>query len=161
MDEAVKMKRIAIGSDHYGYTLKETLKETLGELGYECLDLGTHNQERTDYPIFAARVTDAINRGQADLGILICGTGAGMSIAANKKKGIRAVCCSDIYTAVLSRQHNDANILALGSMVTGTGLAKMIVKAWLEAEFEGGRHAGRLQMIADFEQTSEAQGEPR
>ena len=144
-------KRIAIGSDHIGYSLKEEIKNYLGELGYTFQDFGPHSVERTDYPLFARDVTAAISTGQADLGILICGTGVGMSITANKVKGIRAVVCSEPYSAMLSRQHNNTNVLALGSRVIGPELARMIVKAWLEAEFEGGRHAARVEMISQIE----------
>lgn len=140
-----------MGSDHIGYPLKEDIRNYLKELGYACQDFGTHSAERTDYPLFARQVTSAITSGQADLGILICGTGVGMSITANKVKGIRAVVCSEPYSAMLSRQHNDTNVLTLGSRVVGSELARMIVKAWLEAEFEGGRHASRLDMISQIE----------
>ena len=144
-------KRIAIGSDHIGYPLKEEIKKYLEELGYTYQDLGTNSAERTDYPRFARPVTSAISAGNADLGILICGTGVGMSITANKVKGIRAVVCSEPYSAMLSRQHNNTNVLALGARVVGSELARMIVKAWLEAEFEGGRHAARLELISQIE----------
>ena len=145
-------KRIAIGSDHVGYSLKEEIKKYLDELGYACQDFGAHSAERTDYPLFAKDVTSAISSNQAELGILICGTGVGMSITANKVKGIRAVVCSEPYSAMLSRQHNDTNVLALGSRVIGPELARMIVKAWLEAEYEGGRHAARVDMISRIEE---------
>jgi ribose 5-phosphate isomerase B len=148
-------KRIAIGSDHVGYPLKEEIKQYLDELGYTHQDFGAHSTERTDYPLFAKDVTSAVTSHQADLGILICGTGVGMSITANKVKGIRAVVCSEPYSAMLSRQHNDTNILALGSRVIGPELARMIVKAWLEAEYEGGRHAARVEMIAQLEERRE------
>lgn len=144
-------KRIAIGSDHVGYPLKEDLKSYLEELGYSYQDFGAHSAERTDYPLFAKEVTAAITSQQADLGILICGTGVGMSITANKVKGIRAVVCSEPYSAMLSRQHNNTNVLTLGSRVVGLEIAKMIVKAWLDAEFEGGRHASRLEIISQIE----------
>ena len=144
-------KRIAIGSDHVGYPLKDEIKKYLDELGYTSLDFGAHSVDRTDYPLFAKDVTSAISAGQADLGILICGTGVGMSITANKVKGIHAVVCSEPYSAMLSRQHNNTNVLALGSRVIGPELARMIVKAWLEAEFEGGRHASRVEMISQIE----------
>ena len=144
-------KRIAIGSDHVGYPLKEDLKRYLEELGYSYQDFGAHSAERTDYPLFAKEVTAAITSQQADLGILICGTGVGMSITANKVKGIRAVVCSEPYSAMLSRQHNNTNVLTLGSRVVGLEIAKMIVKAWLDAEFEGGRHASRLEIISQIE----------
>ena len=145
-------KRIAIGSDHVGYPLKEEIKRYLEELGYAYQDFGTNSAERTDYPLFARQVTAAVTSQQADAGILICGTGVGMSITANKVKGIRSVVCSEPYSALLSRQHNNTNVLALGSRVVGPEVAKMIVKAWVEAEFEGGRHANRLEMIAQLEE---------
>ena len=145
------LRRIAIGSDHVGYPLKEEIKKYLEELGYTCQDFGAHSIERTDYPLFAKDVTSAVTSQQADAGILVCGTGVGMSIAANKVKGIRAVVCSEPYSAMLSRQHNNTNILALGSRVVGSELARMIVKAWIAAEFEGGRHAARLEIISQIE----------
>jgi ribose 5-phosphate isomerase B len=144
-------KRIAIGSDHVGYLLKEEIKTFLGELGYACEDFGPHNTTRTDYPLFAKEVTAAVSENRADAGILICGTGVGMAITANKARGIRAVVCSEPYSAMLSRQHNNTNILALGARVVGGELARLIVKAWLEASFEGGRHAARLDMISEME----------
>jgi ribose 5-phosphate isomerase B len=145
------LQRIAIGSDHVGLPLKEELKKYLDELGLPYQDLGAHSGERTDYPLFAQAVTSAVSSQQADRGILICGTGVGMSITANKVKGIRAVVCSEPYSAMLSRQHNNTNVLALGARVIGSELARMIVRAWLEAEFEGGRHAVRLEMISQIE----------
>jgi ribose 5-phosphate isomerase B len=157
-------KQIAIGSDHIGYPLKEDIKKYLEELAYSYQDFGTTSAERTDYPLFAKEVTAAITSQQADLGILICGTGVGMSIAANKVKGIRAVVCSEPYSALLSRQHNNTNVLTLGSRVVGLEVAKMIVKAWLEAEFEAGRHASRLEIISQIESerpvTTPVQKEP-
>ncbi|HJS18791.1 MAG TPA: ribose 5-phosphate isomerase B [Anaerolineales bacterium] len=143
--------RIAMGSDHIGYPLKEEIKTYLSELGYVYTDCGTQSAERTDYPLFAKDVATAVISQQADLGILICGTGVGMAISANKVKGIRAVVCSEPYSAMLSRQHNNTNILAFGARVVGSELARMIVKAWLEAEFEGGRHASRLEIISQLE----------
>ena len=151
-------KRIAIGSDHIGYPLKEEIKTYLSELGYAYQDFGAHSAERTDYPLFAKEVTSAISSRQADSGILICGTGVGMSIAANKVKGIRAVACSEPYSAMLSRQHNNTNVLTFGSRVVGPEVAKMIVKAWLEAEFEGGRHASRLEIISQIEAERPTEG---
>jgi ribose 5-phosphate isomerase B len=150
-------KRIAIGSDHVGYELKNVIKAYLAELGIECLDLGAFSGDRTDYPLYAGQVTRSVVSREADRGILICGTGVGMAIAANKVAGIRAVVCSEPYTAALSRQHNNTNVLALGARVVGTDLACLIVKSWLEAEYEGGRHASRLEMIARLE--SEGQDE--
>jgi ribose 5-phosphate isomerase B len=152
------LKRIAIGSDHVGLPLKEELKKYLDEVGFPYQDFGTHSGERTDYPLFAQAVTRAVSSQEADLGILICGTGVGMSITANKVKGIRAVVCSEPYSAMLSRQHNNTNVLALGARVIGSELARMIVKAWLEAEFEGGRHAARLDLISQIE--AERYGNP-
>jgi ribose 5-phosphate isomerase B len=149
--ENISRNRIAIGSDHIGYPLKEEIKKYLEELGYTHQDFGTHSSDRTDYPLFAKQVTSAVASQQADLGILICGTGVGMSITANKVKGIRAVVCSEPYSAMLSRQHNNTNILALGSRVVGAELARMIVRSWLDAEFEGGRHASRLELISQIE----------
>ncbi|HSL31690.1 MAG TPA: ribose 5-phosphate isomerase B [Anaerolineales bacterium] len=145
-------KRIAIGNDHVGVALKEEIKNLLHESGYTVQDFGTHSGERTDYPLFAREVTGAVTSNQADAGILICGTGVGMAITANKVKGIRAVVCSEPYSAQLSRQHNNTNILAMGSRVVGPELARMIVKAWLEAEYEGGRHAARLDIISQIEE---------
>jgi ribose 5-phosphate isomerase B len=155
-------KRIAVGSDHIGYPLKEEIKKYLDELGYTYQDFGAHTTQRTDYPLFARDVTSAISSQQADLGILICGTGVGMAITANKVKGIRAVVCSEPYSAMLSRQHNNTNVLTFGSRVIGSELARMIVKAWLEAEFEGGRHASRVDMISQIEaeRSTELRGQP-
>ena len=151
MNNRLHSMKIAIGSDHVGYPLKEEIKGYLNELGYGCQDFGAHAAERTDYPLFAKEVTRAITLNNADAGILICGTGVGMSITANKVKGIRAVVCSEPYSAMLSRQHNNTNVLALGARVVGPELARMIVKSWLEAEFEGGRHASRLEIISQIE----------
>ena len=159
-DHIASPKRIAIGSDHVGYPLKEDIKTYLSELGYACQDFGANSTQRTDYPLFARDVTAAVTSQQAESGILICGTGVGMAIAANKVKGIRAVVCSEPYSAQLSRQHNNTNILAIGSRVVGPELARMIVKAWLEAEYEGGRHGARLEMISQIEAERLA-GSPR
>lgn len=150
-DHVSSQRLIAMGSDHVGLTLKDEIKKYLDELGYSYQDFGAHSPERTDYPLFAKDVTSAISSGSADLGILICGTGVGMSITANKVRGIRAVVCSEPYSAMLSRQHNNTNVLALGGRVVGPELARMIVKAWLDAEFEGGRHASRLEIISQLE----------
>ena len=120
-------------------------------MGHEVIDLGTNSTESCDYPIYGEKVGRAVASGEADLGIAICGTGLGISLAANKVKGIRACVCSEPYTARLSRLHNNANVLAFGSRVVGSELAKMIVETWLEAGFEGERHARRVQMIMDIE----------
>lgn len=139
--------RIAIGSDHVGYELKPVIVEYLKELGHEVTDYGAYSSERTDYPIYGKKVAEEVASRHFDRGILICGTGVGITIAANKVKGIRAVVCSEPYSAQLSRRHNNTNILGFGSRVVGPELAKMIVKEWLDAEFEGGRHARRVDEI--------------
>lgn len=144
--------KIAIGSDHVGLELKPAIVDYLQELGHEVKDFGPHSTERTDYPKYGKMVAESVASNQVDGGILICGTGVGISIAANKVKGIRAVVCSEPYSAQLSKQHNNTNILAFGSRVIGSELAKMIVKAWLDAEFEGGRHAKRVNMIGELEE---------
>ncbi len=143
--------KIAIGNDHVALDMKLSVKEYLESLGHTVADYGTHNGERTDYPIYGEAVARAVAGGEADCGILICGTGVGISLAANKVKGIRAVVCSEPYSARLSKEHNNTNILAFGARVVGLDLAKMIVDQWLSAEFEGGRHARRVEMIAEIE----------
>ncbi|HOB30317.1 MAG TPA: ribose 5-phosphate isomerase B [Bacillota bacterium] len=144
--------KIALGSDHAGYDLKNRIKDFVETLGYEPYDLGSYSQESVDYPDFAVKVAHAVRDKQCDLGILVCGTGLGMAIAANKIKGIRAVTCSDTFSARCSREHNDANILCIGARVVGEGLAMDIVKTWLEAEFEGGRHLRRVNKIIKLEE---------
>lgn len=139
--------KIAIGADHGGYSLKEILIEDLKSSGYDLEDLGTYSMDSVDYPDFSQKVCNQVTQGQADLGILICGTGIGMSIAANKHQGIRAALCGDVYSAKLTRQHNNSNVLCLGARVIGDELAKMIVHTWLDAEFEGGRHQGRIDKL--------------
>lgn len=146
--------KIAIGSDHVGYELKPTIIAYVKELGYEVEDLGTYSSERTDYPHYGQAVAEAVAQKRVDYGILICGTGVGISISANKVAGIRAVVCSEPYSAKLSKEHNNTNILAFGSRVIGAELAKMIVKEWLQASFEEGRHAKRVAMIAKIENKS-------
>lgn len=147
--------KIGIGCDHVGYELKGKVTEHLRELGYEVVDFGTNSSERTDYPIYGEAVARAVASGACEKGILICGTGVGISLAANKVHGIRAVVCSEPYSALLSRRHNDTNILAFGARVVGADLALMIVDAWLSGVYEGGRHAKRVQMIADIEEKNE------
>lgn len=141
------MTQIAIGCDHVGFELKTHIIEHLQSKGYGIKDFGTHSSERTDYPLFAKAVADAVTNGECEKGILVCGTGVGISIAANKVKGVRAVVCSEPYSALLSRAHNDTNILALGARVVGRDLALMITDIWLGGEFEGGRHQRRVDMI--------------
>ena len=142
---------IAIGSDHGGYALKQQLMKHLTDLGLEYKDYGTYSEESCDYPIYADAVARAVAGGEAERGILICGTGIGMSMAANKIRGIRCALCGDCYSAELTRRHNDANILALGARVLGEGLAEKIMDTFLTTEFEGGRHARRIGLIADLE----------
>jgi ribose 5-phosphate isomerase B len=144
--------KIAIGSDHAGFRLKEKIKEFLLSKGYEVLDFGTNSTESTHYPIFAKGVARAIQRKEADLGILICGSGIGMCIVANKFKGIRAALCVNEYMARMSRRHNNANVLCLGDRVLGEELALSIVSAWLSEDFEGGRHQKRLELIQEIEE---------
>ena len=138
---------VALGCDHAGVELKAELLALLKELGIEHKDFGTNGPESVDYPDFGERVSLAVSKGEIDRGILICGTGIGMSIVANKFPGVRAALCSDPFSALMSRLHNDANVLVIGGRVTGTDLAKEIVKTWLETPFEGGRHLLRLDKI--------------
>lgn len=139
--------RIAIGSDHGGYEYKEQIVSHLKEKGYECVDVGTYSSDSCDYPVIARAVTTKITTGEADRGILICGTGIGMSIVANKVKGIRAALCGDTFSARASRAHNNSNVLCLGERVIGINLAMDIVDIWLESKFEGGRHQRRVDMM--------------
>lgn len=141
--------KIAIGADHGGFELKEKVISHLTELNYEVLDKGTYSEESVDFPDYSKQVTKVIQDEAADLGILICGTGIGMSIAANKQKGIRAALCGDVFSAKATREHNNTNVLCLGARVTGDKLALMIVDTWLNAEFEGGRHVQRLAKIEE------------
>ena len=141
---------IGIGSDHGGYELKESIKEYLTKEGIRYVDYGTNSPESVDYPDFGKRVADAIIDKEIDRGILICGTGIGISITANRIKGIRCALCSDTFSARMSREHNNANILALGGRVVGAGLAQDIVKIFLDTEFEGGRHERRINKIDEI-----------
>lgn len=142
---------IAIGVDHVGFEYKADITDYLHSLGYETKDYGTYGTERCDYPIYGKAVAKAVASGECEAGILICGTGVGITLAANKIKGIRAVVCSDPYTAILSKQHNNTNILGFGSRVVGIELAKLIIKSWLDSTFEGGRHQNRINMISEIE----------
>jgi ribose 5-phosphate isomerase B len=142
--------RIAIGSDHAGYELKEYLRKNLAGQ-YELIDLGAGNLDSVDYPDFAESVARLVTGGGADFGILLCGTGIGMSVAANKIPGARAALAFDLYTGRQSRRHVDANILVMGALVTGKGLALEIAKTWLETPFEGGRHERRIAKIRRLE----------
>ncbi len=145
------MKKIVLGADHGGYELKNAIKAHLEARGFEAVDVGTNSGESCDYPVFASRLCKKLQNGEADLGILICGTGIGMSMAANKHRGIRAACCSDTFSARLTRLHNNANVLCLGARVLGTGLALDLVDQFVDAEFEGDRHIKRLSLIEDIE----------
>ena len=144
-------KNILIGSDHAGYELKLKVIEHLKELGYTPIDVGNDSLESCDYPIFAGRLCVGIQEGKAPLGILVCGTGIGMSLVANKHKGIRAACCSDTFSARLTREHNDANVLCFGSRVVGMGLALDLVDNFIDTDFEGGKHQRRVDMITAIE----------
>lgn len=143
--------KIGIGNDHSALELKAEIIGFLKEKGYEIVDFGTNSTESCDYPIYGEKVACAVAAGEVEKGILICGTGLGISLAANKVEGIRAVVCSEPFTAKMSRAHNNCNILALGARVVGAELAKMIVDTWLSTEFEGGRHQRRVDMIMDIE----------
>lgn len=139
--------KVAIGSDHGGYILKEKIVNFLKSENYEVKDFGTNSPESIDYPLIAKEISGEILKGNFDRGILICGTGLGMSIAANKIKGIRAIACSDTCSARFSRAHNNANVLCFGERIVGEELAKDICKIWLQTEFEGGRHLNRINMF--------------
>lgn len=143
--------KIAVGCDHGGLNLKNMAKDLLTKQGIEVVDMGTYTTDSVDYPDFAAKVANAVAGGEVDRGILVCGTGIGISIAANKVKGIRAALCHDVFSATMSREHNNANILCMGERVIGLGLAEMIINAWLKSEFQGGRHAGRVEKIMKLE----------
>lgn len=139
--------KIAIGADHGGFALKEQIKDFLSDNGYKFTDFGVYNSERVDYPVIAKEIAHDVANGKYDRGIIICGSGLGVAISANKIKGIRAVTCHDTYSSKMSRAHNDANILTMGGRVIGADLAFDVVKIWLETEFEGGRHKNRVDMI--------------
>ena len=141
------MKKFYIATDHAGFALKDFVKEFVTSLGHEIIDLGPDSDERVDYPDFAKKCADAVIADKGSFGILICGTGIGISIAANKVPGIRAALCHDHYTAKLTRQHNDANILCFGERVVGKGVIEDMIEVFANTEFEGGRHAGRVEKI--------------
>lgn len=143
--------RIIIGSDHAGFFLKEDVREFLSEMGLEVLDVGTHSDESVDYPDFGAKVAEKVSSGEFVRGILVCGSGVGMTIVANKFSGVRAVLCLDSETARMSRKHNDTNVLVLAGRRTDIKTAKVIITTWLETEFEGGRHSRRLNKVTDIE----------
>jgi ribose 5-phosphate isomerase B len=143
--------RIALGADHAGVDLKDLLGKHLADRGIEILDLGTHGHDRVDYPDFGAAVGRAVAGGEADLGLCVCGSGIGIAIAANKVPGIRAANVHDVTSARLAREHNDANVICIGERLTGEEVAKDSVDAWLDAEFQGGRHAGRVAKISELD----------
>lgn len=139
--------RIAIGADHAGFALKQQVADWLKEMGHEVTDLGAHSAERVDYPDYAHQVADLIARGEVERGVLVCGSGIGMCMAANRHEGVRAANCVLQYQAEMTRRHNDANVLCLGERVVGPGLAEGIVRTFLETPFEGGRHGPRVKKI--------------
>ena len=144
--------KIAIGNDHVAVEMKNHIKEYLEARGHQVVDFGTHSTDRCDYPIYGKKVADSVASGECERGILICGTGIGISLAANKVKGIRAAVCSESYSARLTRMHNDANIIAFGARVIGIATAEMIVDEFINTEYEGGRHQNRIDMISAIEQ---------
>jgi len=143
--------RVAIGADHAGYLLKEHLKQTLAKLGHDVDDFGTHSEESVDYPPICVAVGDAVASGRAHRGIVLGGSGQGEQIAANKVAGVRAALCNDLFTARLSREHNDANVLSMGGRIVAFGLAEEILSLWLATPFAGGRHQRRIDQISDAE----------
>lgn len=147
--------KIVFASDHVALELKAVLKDYVTELGHDVSDVGADSAERTDYPIWGSRAAEIVASGQADRGIVLCGTGVGISISANKVDGIRCACVSEPYSARLSRQHNDSNVLAMGARVVGIDLAKMIVAEWLGGQYEGGRHARRVDQLSALERSEQ------
>ena len=145
------MKKIVIGCDHGGLELKNEIISHLNKHGVETCDVGTYTSDSCNYPDYARALCQKIQSGEFELGILVCGTGIGMSMAANKHNGIRAACCSDTFSARMTRMHNDANVLCLGGRVVGAGLACDMVDLFVNTEFEGGRHTNRVAMLADIE----------
>ena len=143
------MTKIAVGSDHAGFNLKNTIKKYLEEKSYEVKDCGTNSTDSCDYPVYAKAVAKSVASGEYEKGILCCGSGVGVSIVANKVKGVRAVLAHESLTAKLSRNHNDANVLCLGERITGEALALDIVETWLHSEYEGGRHQRRIDMMEE------------
>jgi len=152
MDEHIKS--VLIGCDHAAYGLKEKIKMYLNEKKIGVEDIGTFGTDSVDYPDFAARVASPVSKGEYDRGILMCASGIGMSIVANRFVGVRAALCNDLFSATLSRQHNDANILVMGSRIIGEGLARAIVHTWLQTPFDGGRHRLRIEKIDSITKTS-------
>jgi ribose 5-phosphate isomerase B len=143
--------RVALGSDHAGFLLKEHVKALLQQEGHEVLDVGTDSEEPVDYPLYCANAARAVVGGEADRAMVFGGSGQGEQLAANKVRGARAALCNDLFTARLSRAHNDANVLSMGGRIVAFGLAEEIVRVWLATEFEGGRHVRRLEQVASIE----------
>ena len=150
------MKKLVIGCDHAAPELKAIVRDHLIERGFDVVDVGTHTTDSCNYPDYAHALCEKIQSGECELGILICGTGIGMSMAANKHKGIRAACCSDTFSARLTRAHNDANVLCFGARVVGAGLALELVDAFVDTEFEGGKHQTRVDMVMQIEREQRA-----
>ena len=144
--------KIGIGNDHSALELKAEIIEHLKELGHEVVDYGTYTTDSCDYPVYGEKVGRAVVAGEVEQGIIICGTGLGISLAANKVKGVRAAVCSEPYTAKMARMHNNCNVLAFGARVVGAELAKMIVDTWLATDFEGGRHERRVNLINEIDE---------
>ncbi|MFO7887304.1 MAG: ribose 5-phosphate isomerase B [Eubacteriales bacterium] len=142
--------KIYLGSDHGGFELKEVIKDYLKKEGYNVEDLGTHNEDSVDYPDFGIKVGESVVSDEGSIGIVMCGTGIGISIAANKVKGVRCALCSQVFSAEMAKKHNNANVIALGGRVTGKDLGKRIVKAFLDEKFEGGRHKRRIDKIMNY-----------
>lgn len=147
----MEKRKLVLASDHAGFYLKNALVKLFTEAGYDVIDAGTDSADSCDYPVYAEKLCNILLNKEADLGILCCGTGIGMSMAANKVKGIRAACCSDIFSTKFTRLHNDANVLCLGARVVGEGLAWELAETFVNTEFEGGKHARRVNMITDIE----------
>lgn len=143
--------KVAVGCDHGGFVLKDAVIGTLEELGAQVVDFGTYSTESVDYPVYGKKVADAVASGECDLGVVMCGTGIGISIAANKVKGIRAAVVTNEFMAEMTRRHNNANVIALGGRVITPEEAKVLVKAWYTAQFEGGKHQKRIDMITEIE----------
>jgi len=144
--------KVVVGCDHGGLTLKEVVKSRLVELGHDVVDLGTHTSASTDYPNYARQVATQVADGLGDRGVLVCGTGQGMAMAANKVKGVRAAVVADVFSAQMAMEHNDARVLCLGERVVGSSLAIKCLESWLEAEFQGGRHSRRVGLISAIEE---------
>lgn len=144
-------RRIALGADHAGFQVKNRIKEFLQQKGFEVIDFGTHSEESVDYPDYAKLVAQSVSQAESDRGILVCGTGLGMAIAANKLRGIRAATCNDAYTARMAAEHTDANVLCVGARVVDADHALAIVQEWLKGKFGGGRHQRRIDKITELE----------